>query len=43
MFEANGDCAAVKWKFLALSIPEWSAVWFAGLLLVCLYRVLRRR
>ncbi|HSD61995.1 MAG TPA: disulfide bond formation protein B [Burkholderiales bacterium] len=43
MFEANGDCAAVKWKFLALSIPEWSAMWFAGLLLVCLFLALRRR
>ncbi|HEX6829097.1 MAG TPA: disulfide bond formation protein B, partial [Burkholderiales bacterium] len=43
MFEANGDCADVKWKFLTLSIPEWSALCFAGLLAVSLWLVLRRR
>lgn len=43
MFEANGDCAAVKWKFLALSIPEWSALWFAMLLAASLWLMLKRR
>lgn len=43
MFEANGDCADVKWKFLALTIPEWAAVWFAGLLAVSLWLFFRRR
>ncbi len=31
MFEASGSCAAVRWKFLSLSMPDWSAVWFAVL------------
>lgn len=43
MFEANGDCADVKWKFLELAIPDWAALWFAGLLLASLYLALRRR
>ena len=28
IFAGSGDCAAVKWKFLGLSIPEWALVWF---------------
>ena len=28
IFTGSGDCAAVKWKFLGLSIPEWALVWF---------------
>lgn len=28
MFEANGDCAKVTWRFLSLSMPEWSLVCF---------------
>jgi disulfide bond formation protein DsbB len=28
MFEAAGDCASVTWRFLSLSIPEWSLLWF---------------
>jgi disulfide bond formation protein DsbB len=43
MFEANGDCADVKWRFLALTIPEWAAVWFAGLLALSLWLLLKRR
>jgi disulfide bond formation protein DsbB len=29
MFEANGDCADVSWKFALLTLPDWSAVFFA--------------
>lgn len=29
MFEANGDCASVTWRFLSLSMPDWSLIWFA--------------
>ena len=43
MFEAEGDCAQVAWKFLSLSIPEWSAVAFTGFLLFSLALMLRRR
>ena len=28
MFEAYGDCAKVTWRFLSLSIPEWSSLCF---------------
>ena len=28
MFEANGDCTHVAWKFLTLTIPDWSLFWF---------------
>lgn len=34
MFEANGDCALVTWKFMSLAMPDWSLacfVVFAGL------------
>lgn len=29
MFEANGDCALATWKFLSLTMPDWSLIWFA--------------
>lgn len=28
MFEANGDCADTSWKFLLLTIPDWSLIVF---------------
>lgn len=28
MFEANGDCAKVTWRFLSLTMPDWSLVCF---------------
>jgi len=32
----SGECAEVKWRFLGLSIPEWSLAWFLLLILLCL-------
>jgi disulfide bond formation protein DsbB len=29
IFAGTGSCSKVEWKFLGLSIPEWSLVWFA--------------
>ena len=29
IFAGTGDCAAVHWRFLGLSIAEWALVWFA--------------
>lgn len=26
MFEANGDCAVIKWRFMTLTIPDWSLI-----------------
>ncbi|MBL8498682.1 disulfide bond formation protein B [Nitrosomonas sp. JL21] len=31
MFEANGDCASIEWKFLSLTIPDWSLIAFISL------------
>jgi protein dithiol:quinone oxidoreductase len=28
LFRGSGQCAEVKWRFLGLSIAEWSLVWF---------------
>ncbi|HWA12437.1 MAG TPA: disulfide bond formation protein B [Burkholderiales bacterium] len=32
IFRGTGDCSKVPWRFLGLSIAEWSLVWFAILL-----------
>ena len=29
IFAGTGSCSKVDWKFLGLSIPEWTLVWFA--------------
>ena len=39
MFEANGDCADVDWKFFSLTIPDWSFVAFISLGLLAGYAV----
>lgn len=36
LFEANGMCSDPAWKFLGLSIADWSTLAFAGLLIVAL-------
>jgi protein dithiol:quinone oxidoreductase len=46
MFEANGDCADVTWKFLGLTLPDWSAIFFilfAGLAASLIAAKYRRR
>ena len=37
MFEANGDCADVKWEFMSLTIPNWSAISFLLILIISVY------
>jgi disulfide bond formation protein DsbB len=32
IFRGTGDCSKVPWRFLGLSIAEWSLIWFAILL-----------
>lgn len=34
LFKGDGNCAEVHWRFLGLSIGEWSLAWFIGFLLV---------
>jgi len=38
----TGDCAEVVWRFLGLSIPGWTAVFFFVLVLVGLFFLFRR-
>ena len=37
MFEANGDCADVKWEFISLTIPNWSVIFFLLILITSVY------
>ncbi len=34
VFQGSGECAEVSWRFLTLSIPEWSLILFVVLTLV---------
>jgi|SRR5690554_1415704 len=42
MFKGTGDCAAVDWTFLGLSIAAWSFICFSGLLLVAVTQFFRK-
>lgn len=41
LFVGSGQCAEVKWRFLGLSIAEWSLVWFTALFVLALWIVVR--
>ena len=43
LFMGSGQCAEVTWRFLGLSIAEWSLAWFAALALYALWLGCRRR
>jgi len=43
LFKGDGNCAEVHWRFLSLSMGEWSLVWFSGLLLLGLILLLNRK
>lgn len=43
LFLGSGDCAEVHWRFLGLSIAEWSLTWFAALALYAAWLATRRR
>jgi len=42
IFAGTGSCSRVDWKFLGLSIPEWSGVWFAVFAALALWVAWRR-
>lgn len=42
VFYGSGECAAVEWQFLGLSIAGWALVWFSALALYALWLTLRR-
>ena len=43
MFEANGDCADSTWKFMSLTIPDWSAISFIVFASLAAYAFSARR
>lgn len=42
VFTGSGECAEVEWRFVGLSMPEWTLAWFAIFLLGALYYGFRR-
>lgn len=43
IFAGSGDCTAVDWTFLGLSIANWAFLWFAAMFLLAATLLLRRR
>jgi len=43
IFRGSGECAEVGWRFLGLSIAEWSLLWFVLLAALAVYIALRAR
>lgn len=43
LFKGDGNCAEVHWRFLSLSMGEWSLIWFVGLLIVGLTLLFYRK
>jgi disulfide bond formation protein DsbB len=43
LITGTGECAAVDWTFLRLSIAEWSLGWFVGLFVYAIWLALRPR
>jgi disulfide bond formation protein DsbB len=41
LLRGSGQCAEVHWRFLGLSIAEWSLAWFAAFALAALYLAIR--
>ena len=41
LVSGTGECAAVDWTFLRLSIAEWSLLWFLGFLVTMLWLAIR--
>jgi disulfide bond formation protein DsbB len=43
LISGTGECAVVDWKFLGLSIAEWSLAWFVAFCLYALWLAIRAR
>jgi len=43
LFQGSGQCAEVTWRFLGLSIAEWSLAWFCAMFAGALVFALRGR
>jgi disulfide bond formation protein DsbB len=42
IFAGTGDCAAVHWRLLGLSIAEWALIWFTLFVVAGVWFALRR-
>jgi disulfide bond formation protein DsbB len=42
LLRGSGQCAEVHWRFLGLSIAEWSFAWFAFFALYALWLMARK-
>ena len=42
IFRGSGDCSAVEWSFLGLSIANWSLVWLSAIFVFMVWLMLRR-
>ncbi len=42
LFAGDGNCAEVQWRFLGLSIADWSFFWFACIFLAAVYLLFRK-
>ena len=42
LFRGTGDCTKVLWRFLGLSIAEWSLIWFAIFLVAAVVAALMK-
>lgn len=43
IFRGTGDCTKVLWRFLGLSIAEWSLIWFMLLIIAAVAAVVLKR
>ncbi|MBX2880677.1 MAG: disulfide bond formation protein B [Granulosicoccus sp.] len=43
LFKGDGNCAEVHWRFMGLSMGEWSLLWFIAFLLIGLLLLFQRR
>ena len=42
VIQGTGDCGIVQWRFIGLSIPEWSAILFAILSILTFVQIVRK-
>jgi disulfide bond formation protein DsbB len=43
IFAGTGSCSSIDWKFLGLTIPEWTLVWFAIFAAAAIWAVVASR
>ena len=43
IFRGSGDCTEVVWRFLGLSIAEWSLVWFLVIVAAGIFAATRKK